>query len=232
MGIKKDRLLRLGNKILPSRIKYFLIKHDLIKGVDNIRNLVWDDDFVVEFWLKDFNGDAEIITAFQHIKNLYYMYLKDDPNWHFIYEGEPTVIRCSYKYAKRLEDYFEAHSIEHTPMANWSESSHITRTYQDIYKHIFHLTAVLTIKMAYNEENNFYIQQAADRIIHVFLLQSIYLAEINGDLQRLRDNGYIINFWEAEQMARLHNFRTYHIGTIDGHDKLKAKLDALREKDV
>jgi len=229
VGIKKDRLLRLRNKLLPKKVKQLLIKHDVVNGVENVRKLVWDDFDVIEFWITEFNNDG-LEKAFKHIMAVYDLHLKNDPNWHFIYEGEYTLIRCSYKYAADLEKYFSKYNILHKPIVNWQEGTHVTTIYQPIFKEIFHWTSVLAIQMAKNEEKDFYIGQSADRVVHVFLLQAIYLAEINGDLERLKRMGYDIQYWEAEHMANLSTFRTYHIGTIAGHNMLRDHWDKIRKE--
>jgi hypothetical protein len=229
MGIKKDKLLRLGQKLLPLKAKQLLIKHHIIKGVDNVRSLIYKDDDVLEFWLPEFHTDG-LEKPFKHIMKLYDMYLKDDPNWHFIYEGHYALIRCSYKYVPDLMEYFNKQDIEYKYPAGWQEGTHVTSTYKSIYKEIFHWTSVLAIQMAKNEEENFHIGIAADRMVHVFLLQAIYLAELNGELDRYRNRGLDIMYWEASHMADITQYRTYHIGTIAGHNALKAHLDKLREE--
>jgi len=233
MGIKKDRLLRLGHKLLPLKIKRLLVKHKVVRGIDNTRALVYDDNDVIEFYLPGFN-DGGLVEPFKHIMCLYDAYLKDDPWWHFIYEGDYALIRCSYKYAKDLEKYFAKHDIEHKPITWWREGTHVTALYKDVFKEIFHWTSVLTIEMAKNEERNFYIAQSADRIVHIFLLQAIYLADINGDLEVLRKMGYGIQYWEAEQMSHLAKFRAYNIGKVDGHNQLQdhwKKIDEQKRKE-
>jgi hypothetical protein len=229
MGIKKDRLLRLGQKLLPLKVKKLLVKHKIVKGIDDTRTLVYDDYDVVEFWLPGFN-DAGLVEPFKHIMCLYDTYLKDDPYWHFIYEGDYALIRCSYMYAKDLEKYFAEHNIEHKPIEWWRESTHVTALYKDVFKEIFHWTSVLAIEMAKNEEKDFYISQSADRIVHIFLLQAIYLADINGDLDRFRKIGYGIQYWEADHMADLAKFRAYNIGKIDGHNQLQDRWKKMYEK--
>lgn len=227
MGIKKDRLLRLGQKLLPAKVKKLLVNHEVVKDMDNVRSLVYKDDYVMEFWLQGFN-DYGLIKPFKHILNLYDMYLKDDPYWHFIYEGSYTLIRCSFKYAKKVERYLDKHEIQHKPISWWQEGTHVTTRYKESFRDIFHITSVLTINMAKNGEEDFYINQSADRIVHIFLLQAIYLAEINGDLDRFREVGYGIQYWEAGHMAKLAQFRSYNIGKIDGCDQFKAHLDEIR----
>ena len=229
MGIKKDKLLRLGNKLLPLKVKRLLVKHDIVKTIDDTRSLVYKDDDVIEFWLPGFN-DEGLIKPFKHIIRLYDVYLKDDPYWHFIYEGQYTLIRCSYKYAKNVERYLDKNEIVHRPITWWQEGTYVTSTYKEIFKKIFHWTSVLAIEMAKNEEKDFYISQSADRIVHIFLLEAIYLAEINGDLDYFRKIGYGIQYWEAEHMANLAKFRAYNIGKIDGCNELKSYWDEINRK--
>lgn len=229
MGIKKDRLLRLGQKLLPLKVKKLLVKHKIVKGVDDVRSLVYDDYDVVEFWLPGFN-DGGLVEPFKHIMYLYDTYLKDDHYWHFIYEGDYTLIRCSYKYAKSVERYLDKNEIDHKPITWWQEGTHVTTRYQMLFRDIFHSTSVLAIEMSKNKEEDFYISQSADRIVHIFLLQAIYLAEMNGDLDRFRKIGYGIQYWEADHMADLAKFRAYNIGKIDGHNQLQDRWKKMYEK--
>ena len=60
MGIKKDKLLRLGNKLLPLKVKKLLVKHKIVKNINDTRALVYKDADVVEFWLSGFNDDGLI----------------------------------------------------------------------------------------------------------------------------------------------------------------------------
>ena len=219
MGIKKDKLLRLGQKLLPLRVKHLLVKHGVVRDTENIKLLVYDDNAVMEFCLIDFN-DGGLEKPFKHIMKIYDLHLKDDPNWHFIYEDSYTLIRCSCKYVKDLEKYFNKHGIEYKPVIYWKESTHVTVVYKEIFKEIFHWTSVLTIQMAKNEEEDFYIQQSADRLVHVFLLQSIYLAELNGNLDKLRESSYDIMYWEADIMSNLAKYRSYNIGKVAGQKEL------------
>lgn len=229
MGIKKDKLFRLGQKLLPLKAKQLLVRYNIVKDAANIKALVRDDADILEFWLDGFHDDG-LEKPFKHIMKLYDMYLKDDPNWHFIYEGHYALIRCSYKYVPALVEYFNKYNIESKPPVWWQEGTHVTTTYKEIFTEIFHWTSVLAIKMAKNEEEDFYIQQSADRLIHVFLLQAIYLADINGSLDGLVKAGYGVMYWEANIMSNLAKYRTYHIGTIDGHNALKAHWDEIRAK--
>lgn len=229
MGIKKDRLLRIGHKLLPSKLKGVLIKHGIAKSIDEARRFIYKDDDIIEFSLPGFN-DNGLIEPFKHITALYDLYLKDDNYWHFIYEGSYSLIRCSYKYAEKVEKYLDKHKINHKPIEWWNESTYVTTKYNKSFRDIFHMTSVLVIKMAKNKDKDFYISQAADRLVHIFLLQAIYLAEINGDLDRFREINYDVEYWEAEHMSTLTRFRAYNIGKIDGQRALTNYWDSLRKE--
>jgi len=229
MGIKKDKLLRLGQKLLPFKAKQLLFKRGILKYESDGKALIYDDGDVVEFWINGSNED-NLVKVFKHIVTLYNMYLKDDPNWHYIYEGHYTLIRCSYKYAKNLERYFATHDMEHRPISWWEEGTHMTERYKTIYKELFHWTSVLAIQMAANKEEDYYVNQAADRLVHVFMLQSIYSAELNGKLDRYRKSGLNIMFWEADHMSDITKYRTYHIGKIAGNTELQDHWKKIRER--
>jgi len=192
---------------------------------------LWGDSDIIEFWLEDFNEDMK--EAFEHIVKIYDLYLKNDPNWHYIWEGDYTLIRCSYKYVDKISKYLDANNVKYRYPSTWSESTYATHTYQNIYKKIFHYTSVLSIEMYKNGDKDHYITLAADRMIHVFLLQAIYIAEINGDLDFYRDAGFEPHMWEASKMSDLTKFRSFHIGLIQGEhraiNQYKKKFDEMEE---
>jgi len=229
MGIKKDKLLRLGQKLLPLKVKELLVKYDVVKGFTDTRRLVCDDFDMMEFYIPDFNYKV-LRESLQHIMNIYDLYLKDDPYWHFIFEGDYTLIRCSYKYVSTLEKYFQRHDIKHKEVSFWKEGTYVTTNYQPVYKEIFHWTSILAIQMTKNKDEDFNINTAADRIVHVFMLQAIYLAELNGDLDKYRKSKLNILYWEAEHMSNITKYRTYHIGTIAGHNALRDYWGKIRKE--
>ena len=125
MGFELSRLLRLGNKVLPKEIKRLLVHKDVVSGVENVRNLLWDDDAIIEFWMDGFN-DEGLRYAFACIVELYDQILHEDEQWHYFYEDHYSLIRCSYKFARKVEKWLDKNDISHRPMTGWSEHVYVT----------------------------------------------------------------------------------------------------------
>ena len=175
-------------------------------------------DGIIEFWLPGFdNGGMDV--AFSHILEIYNSILYKDPLWHYFYEGDYSLIRCSKKYIKNVEDCLVEHGIKFRTPTIWKEGLYVTKKYQHIYKHIFHHTSVLAIELYKNEDFTSYLA-AGDRIIHPFLNQSLYPAKAAGLCESLENSNIDFQYWEAERMSELATGRAYHIGRIVGQKEI------------
>ena len=229
MGIKKDRLLRLGNKLLPKKVKQLLVKHNIINDVENVRSLVWDDTQILEFWLTGFN-DEGLDVAFSHLYKIYKTILHEDPQWHYFYEGHYSLIRCSYQYYEKVAKYLNDHDINYKyPGQFWTENTYMTREYMHIYKELFHYFSILVMEMYENGDGN-HLFLAADRIIHPFFNHALYLAEMDGQLDYYKEMGLIVDNWEVDKMAYLASGRAYHAGKIAGQKELQAYWAKIRKE--
>jgi len=222
-------------KLLEPLTKKILKVIDKRKKIstEKLQKLFWGDNAVVEFWMGGFN-DEGLTKAFGHIYAIYEEILHKDPQWHYFYEDRYTLIRCSYKYSGEVKKYLDDNNIKYKwPIQNWVESCYVTVTYQDIYKEIFHNFSVLIIEMFKNKDGS-KLYTAADRVIHPFFVQALYLADVEGQLDYYQANNVEPMFWEAHNMAGLTASRAYHIGTIKGERDVVAyykNKDINKEKE-
>ena len=193
MGFELSRVLRLGNKVLPKEVRQFLVHKELITEMDNVRDLMWSDNTIVEFWMDGFNDDG-LDKAFEHIVKIYDRILCEDEQWHYFYEDHYSLIRCSYKFSSRVKKYLEENYICYRPITNWNEQTYMTSEYKSIYTTLFHNFSVLIIEM-YKKGDGNQLYFAADRIIHPFFNHAIYLAEVDGQLDPYREAGFDIGEW-------------------------------------
>jgi len=179
-----------------------------------------DENEVVEFWLEGFNGDlgnADMKKAFAHIIKIYDQILHEDPNWHYFYEANYSLIRCSLRFRKRMEKYFADNWIGYEYKDKWTEAMYVTKEYQEIFKQMFHTFSVLTIELYKNGDGN-QLYLAADRVCHCFHNHAFYLANAEGGLGKYNN----IDMWEANNMSRLAVDRSYYIGLIKGRKEVMA----------
>ncbi len=174
---------------------------------------------IVEFWMNWFN-DKGMEAAFSHISTIYEKILCKDPLWHYFYEGDYSLIRCSKKYEKALAKYLRENNITFKKPIVWKEGLYVTQKYQHIFKHIFHQTSVLALELFKNGDLKSYIS-AADRVIHPFFNQSLYPVKTAGLCENLENSNIDFQYWEAEGMADLAIGRAYHIGKIVGKKERK-----------
>lgn len=181
---------------------------------------------IVEFWMLWFNSEG-MEAAFSHISTIYEEILRKDPLWHYFYEGDYSLIRCSKKYEKAVAKYLRENNITFKKPKEWKEGLYVTQKYQYIFKHIFHQTSVLALELFKNEDFKFYVS-AADRIIHPFFNQSLYPAKTAGLCDHLESSDIDFQYWEVEAMTRLATGRSFHIGKIVGK---KEERDRFTKKE-
>jgi len=211
------------------RIRNIINKLRLMKDNFKYRNEV------VEFWLDGFNGERReseegMKKAFAHIVRIYDKILYMDPNWHYFYEGEYSLIRCSYKFAKLVIKYFKSNLIEFRFRSDWEESLYVTHEYREIFKQMFHTFSVLSIEMYKNGDDR-YLMQAGDRVCHCFHNHAIYLANAVGKLNKYRRAHESIMKWEADQMSILTAERCYYNGRYQGERDMQARYKKREERE-
>jgi hypothetical protein len=177
------------------------------------------DEIMVEFNLNGFNGDMG--NAWFLIKELHRRVLKDDPEWHFFYEGNFSIIRCRNKFASRVEKFFEHSLIDYKYNGTWVDSSYAVRDYIDFFKPLFHLYSTLALKL--NEGDLFHV---SDRVNHCFFNHQSYVA-------KSYVKAYGQNFWEAQLMGELAVRRAHYIGRLDYFEEvLEKEKEKNEDKDT
>ena len=184
----------------------------------NLLNYIKRKPIIIEFHLLKFNEDME--AAWLHILEIYKTILQKDNYWHFFYEGDYSIIRCSRKYKNSIEKYLEYNDIEYRFKGEWNDGSLVVRIYNERFMHIFHEYSLLAIEL--KEE---WLLQAADRVCHCFLNHCTYVAEG-------RREAHGINMWEGMLMGHIAVSRSHHIGMLDQDIKWKAHVDkTMKEKE-
>jgi len=214
-------IFKIPKKLEPLAKKFNKIRNKILhkltenRTFEDKQKVFWKDDCVIEFWLDGFNGEG-LDVAFLHIVKIYDTILCNDTQWHYFYEDSYSLIRCSYKYVYKVKKYLDDNNIKYKwPVKNWVESTYMTMEYQDIYKEIFHNLSILIIQM-FKKGDGAHLELAGDRIIHPFFNHALYLAEMDGQLEPYRENGLAADLWEGTKMSNLSNYRSYHIGLLEG----------------
>jgi len=127
----------------------------------NFKNYLNRNPKIIEFHLLDFNADME--QAWLHILEIYESILKKDKYWHFFYEGEYSIIRCSKKYQKKVEEYFKNNDIKYSFKGPWIDGSCIVELYKEAFISLFHEFSMLAVKL-----DESLLISTADRVCHCF----------------------------------------------------------------
>lgn len=225
MGIKNRKINKLAS-FLPLKLKHLYVKVFDI-DMEHRKDVFWSGDEVMQFRLDGFNDDG-LDKAFLRIVDIYDKILYKDPNWHYFYEGDHSLIRCSFKYVDLVETYLKKNGISYVPPDHWEEGTYTTVMYKDIYKHIFHSISVLMIQMYKNDDGR-NLLEAGDRVIHPFFNHGFYLAKMAGMLDKYKT---VIDaeHYEADMMMTLARDRTSYIGYRRGVQKAVDYYEGLKEE--
>ena len=185
---------------------------------------------IMEFKLEGFNKNMR--EAFGILNRLYRSVLIIDPNWHFFYEGDYTILRCGEEYidAVRFQLSHGGVSFKWAP-EEWIEPWELTAEFQDCFGPIFHSLSVLIMELFERKylalEVDPLILNSADRIIHPFLNMATYLKYFKAGAG---DGGPFVK-WEAEIMASLTVTRAHIAGMIAGEQRMKRIMLEERRAD-
>lgn len=203
------------------KIEAFYRVNKLLNKVDKKNNLrkILFRKMIIEFRLPDFNEDLNY--AGNIIKDLHYQILKNDPEWHMFYEGQYSIIRCQFRFYKKVIRFFKSRNIKYEYIGRWIDGSYVVRKYNKFFKPLFHMYSKLSLEL--DEEDLYYV---SDRVCHCFFNHQTYMAkqwvELDGP-----------HLWEASLMGRLATGRAMHAGRVDYHnyltDKKKLKQKTLEE---
>lgn len=147
---------------------------------------------IVEYNLRDFNeaGWPESKEAWDILQEIYHKILRQDPVWHFFYEGTFSHLRFSRCFEADVQDILNAKNIKYDRVEVWRDMQGATADYQRIFTYLFHGFSVLAIEVPYEQ-----LPAIFDRIIHCFLNHNWYKAwpyrKEQGEL--LWEGAYIAN---------------------------------------
>jgi len=156
---------------------------------------------IVEFNLLDFNKDMDV--AWQHIQNIYFIYLMNDPYWHFFYEREYSIIRCSKRYRMSVKKYLDKNNIQYNYVDKWKDGSVHVERYKTEFISLFHCFSMLAIQMP---EEDFW--SVSDRVVHCFYNHCTYMAK--------KDREKYGEMWEPVLAGLINNYRASYIGRCEG----------------
>ena len=149
--------------IVPEKIEDVLVP----KKLDNVFMNVYEINLLHLGYCKNFNEDPEYTWCL--LRALYKDILHKDPFWHFFYEGEYSIIRCSGHLTAEVCDYLEENSVVFTEPSVWMDDSPMVRKFHTIFTVLFHSYSVLA--MEYDDEEWFV---TADRVIHCYMNHQWY----------------------------------------------------------
>jgi len=101
---------------------------------------------IMEFNLEDFNGDMR--GAFGILFRIYKNSLCIDPDWHFFYEGNYTILRCGEEWVDAVRTLLAKNrvSFQWEPK-EWKEPWELTAELQDQFGSVFHSLSVLVMEL-------------------------------------------------------------------------------------
>lgn len=185
---------------------------------------------IMEFNLEDFNGDMR--EAFGTLFYIYQNSLHTDPDWHFFYEGDFTILRCGEEWVEDVRTFLAQKKVSFKwHPKEWKEPWELTLDFQGCFGPIFHSFSVLVMELFKRKQittrSDELILNSADRIIHPFLNMATYLKYF----QAGGGGSKPLVKWEAEVMATLTIQRAHIAGMIVGEQRMKRIMEAERRED-
>lgn len=167
---------------------------------------------LIEFEVSAINSDMELAAKF--FKGVAQFVLHQDNYWHFFYEGEYSLIRCSEKYAPELEEFLKETHLPYINKGVWVDGSKYVEKYKKMFIPILHNYTLLGLTL--DEKDLFSV---SDRICHSFFNHCTY------SVPKLRKT-YGEHSWESMMMSYVTVERAEYIGRI----KLNEHYEQLRKE--
>jgi hypothetical protein len=142
-------------------------------------------------------------VAWGVITDLHELVFKDDPNWHFFWEGWYNIIRFSKVFRDEVKEYLDENEIEYVEEGFWVDGQRMTRLYQDLYKPMFHSFSELAIR---DKGEN--IRENLDRVIHCFLNHQFFVVR---DIRESQGGA-----WEPNLIGENLINRSFYLGECNG----------------
>lgn len=119
--------------------------------------------------MKPYMASIKVIpeVKFNVIKVLYKEILKKDKYWHFLYEGDHSLIRCQVKNVNQVGEYLEQGGKYKAELIEpWIEPWEFTRKYQKHFRILFHEFSIMSIV---SDGSNYISSTMLERIAHCFI---------------------------------------------------------------
>ena len=220
----------------PSRGGTFGTKYDTFLVPETIKDVLAPKDYSNVFmniyeinllhmgYCKNFNREPAL--SWIVLKDVYDKILRDDPFWHFFYEGEYSIIRCSGEFTAGVCDLLDEFSVVYTEPTVWYDSSEYVKYYHTVFTYLFHGFSVLA--MEYPNEEWFVV---SDRVIHCYMNHQWYR-----DWAQWFRKCWGEELWEtmalSEHAARRTNYRGYCDGIARGKAAANKEWQDWADKDI
>jgi len=157
---------------VPAHNGYFVIPEtieDVLspRSKERIFMNIYEINLLHVGYCKKFNEDPELTWSI--LKSLYDKILRRDPFWHFFYEGEFSIVRCSGELTKEVCNFLDEHDVVYTEPSVWVDSSDTVKRFHTVFTTLFHSYSVLA--MEYDDGEWFHV---ADRVIHCYMNHQWY----------------------------------------------------------
>lgn len=194
-----------------------LLKEYIVPVVNKIRKPRPDDVLEIEIY-SGFGGD----NAHEILANLIELYhdaeLNKDPQWHFFYEGNFTVLRFSRSFSDKVESTLRDMNLKgYVGPKEWKESTYVTKRFQyTFFVHMFHLISEGVIMLLFdkdkNEDMDFFIKSMAERMIHAWFNHNLCSAVVFGKEIGILEK---CQMWEGLAVNKIANDRMYYAGRYE-----------------
>ena len=162
---------------------------------------------MVEFELKDFNWTEA--RCLELLRGLWQFCLRYDQYWHFFWEGDYTVVRCSLSFQENVSGFLKRNGVVYAMNGEWVDNIPITKKYQKQFMGMFHAFSELAMQM---EDDEFRL--ILDRVCHCFLNNCHTLKRVH-KADDLVGTAWASTFWESLCLADVATGRAYTIGRMN-----------------
>jgi len=178
-----------------------------------IETTIPSDTKIMTVDILELNNESKHEIFWEVLLGMYKGFLHKDPQWHFFFEGDYSLIRCQNRFIKPVLENLEACRLKFTEPKPWIDNSDIVRMYQTEFIPMFHCFSEIAVKIALDKVNNNrnHIVEITDRIQHCFLNHMYYNAREWSGMSDHNDTIY-----EAFIMAQLVIDRSHYIGQCNG----------------
>lgn len=170
--------------------------------------------FVEQFTIPGLNWHQK--EAWPLMRKLWREVLHTDPRWHFFWEGNHSLIRCSASHTKAVGKFFSDKKIKYLYDGLWKDPNPLVHKYQFLYEGMFHGFSELAVRMSKQNKSNWHKDEfwmALDRIIHPFILMNHHWERMHRMQPMLGPwHNNIVQYFEGIVLGRAAVDRSYFQG--------------------